>query len=145
MKKRFSNLKIVADWEIILTDSEKDMQKAIMSDSDDHRIGFINDGQWGYISLREPETKLTYEVLQRFLDSYLEKNSSVSIDYIHGEHAVFELGGKRGTLGLYLTAIKKAEFFQMIIDCGSLPRKTFSIGEAQEKRYYIESRKITFD
>jgi Protein of unknown function (DUF1015) len=139
----FTALTEATSAEFISLESELKMKEAILSDSEDHRIGFINNGKWGYISISEPQTKLTYEVIQRFLDAYLKENNSISIDYIHGDKAVYDLGGKKGNLGLYLTAIKKSEFFDMIVGGGALPRKTFSIGEAEEKRYYIESRKIT--
>jgi len=139
----FSELKKASKSEFVILESESAMKQAIQSDSKDHRIGFIDDGKWGYISIDDPQTKLTSEVLQKFLDAYLRENSTVSLDYIHGDKPVYDLGGKKGNLGLYLTAIKKSEFFDMIVDGGALPRKTFSIGEAEEKRYYIESRKIT--
>lgn len=123
--------------------SEQAMKKSINQDTNDHRIGYICNGQWGYISVSEPEIKLSSEVIQKFIDKFLIDHETVGIDYIHGDKAVLELGGKAGNLGLYLSPIKKSEFFQMIIEGGALPRKTFSIGEAEEKRYYIESRKIT--
>jgi hypothetical protein len=86
---------------------------------------------------------LAHEVIQSLIDRYLRDNPTVLVDYIHGEKALYELGGKSGNLGLYLKGIKKSDFFDMIVNDGALPRKTFSVGEAEEKRYYIESRKIT--
>ncbi len=136
-------LKTATGGTFVAVNSEEEMKKAINADCIEHRIGFVYENQWGYISISEPDTKLSSEVLQKFLDSFLVENQSVSIDYIHGDKALFELGRKKGNLGLYLTAIKKSEFFHMIVSGGALPRKTFSIGEAEEKRYYIESRKIT--
>ncbi|MCP4161639.1 MAG: DUF1015 domain-containing protein [Deltaproteobacteria bacterium] len=139
----FSEISKKTKAEIHEVTSEDDMVKIISEDTTDHRIGLINNGSWGYISIKAPEVKLTYEVIQKFIDSYLEENKSVSVDYIHGDKAVNELGGKSGNLGLFLTAINKSEFFDMIVAGGALPRKTFSIGEAEEKRYYIEARRIT--
>jgi len=139
----FQELKNEANAEFISVESEQEMKNSISSESPDHRIGFINEGKWGYISITDSNTKLSYEVIQKLIDAYLKKNSSVIIDYIHGDKAVLDLGGKKGNLGLYLTAIKKSDFFRMIVEDGALPRKTFSVGEAEEKRYYIESRKIT--
>lgn len=139
----FTTLKEKVNADFIPLESEKKMKEHIQSESAEHRIGYIYNGQWGYISISDSKTKLTSEVLQRFLDEYLKEHNLVTIDYIHGDKPVFDLGGKRGNLGLYLTAIKKSEFFDMIVNGGALPRKTFSIGEAEEKRYYIESRKIT--
>ncbi len=63
------------------------------------------------------------------------------IDYIHGENDLTELT-KKGGVGLLLPSIKKDDFFGLIIRGGNLPRKTFSIGEGYEKRYYIECKAI---
>ena len=142
-KDFFNTLKEEANADLISVSSEDEMKKMISADSSDHRIGFISDGQWGYISITDRDIKLNYEVIQKLIDGYLKKNNSVVIDYIHGDKATSDLGGKKGNLGLFLTAIKKSEFFQMIVAEGAFPRKTFSVGEAEEKRYYIESRKIT--
>nr|MDA3810600.1 DUF1015 family protein [Spirochaetaceae bacterium] len=129
--------------EFIPLESEKEMKLAVSEDSKEHRIGYIKDGQWGYISIVDTSTKLAHEVIQSLIDRYLRDNPTVLVDYIHGEKALYELGGKSGNLGLYLKGIKKSDFFDMIVNDGALPRKTFSVGEAEEKRYYIESRKIT--
>jgi hypothetical protein len=139
----FKDIHEKANGKIISLSSEKEMKKALSENAEDHRIGYVCDGEWGYISIDERKTKLTSEVIQRLIDSYRAEHKSVGIDYIHGDKALFELGRKKGNMGLYLKSIKKSEFFQMIVEGGALPRKTFSIGEAEEKRYYIESRKIT--
>jgi len=55
------------------------------------------------------------------------------------------LGRKKGNLGLYLPPVDKASFFSVVIHDGVMPRKTFSMGEAPEKRFYIEARRITND
>ncbi len=128
--------------EIIFLNSETEMKQAIYEDSKEHRIGFIHDKNWGYIGITQPEKKLTYEVIQNFIDIYLNKNRDVGIDYIHGDRSVYELGGSENNLGLYLTSLNKSEFFNMITTDGALPRKTFSLGEALEKRFYLESRHL---
>ncbi len=65
------------------------------------------------------------------------------IDYVHGEDVVAALGAQPGQMGIYLPAMSKSDFFKTVILDGVLPRKTFSMGEAIEKRFYMESRKIT--
>ncbi len=88
---------------------------------------------------------MTLEVatLQNFLDDYLADHPDVRIDYIHGEDAVTRLGGQQGNIGFYLPSISKHDLFRTIVRDGALPRKTFSMGEADEKRFYLEARKIT--
>lgn len=94
--------------------------------------------------IKTPADHLVVEPLQKSLDSYMELHSETSLDYIHGEDSVRELvssdSGRR--LGIVLPEINKSSFFHRIADMGVFPRKTFSIGEAEEKRYYLEARRI---
>ncbi len=80
--------------------------------------------------------------LQSFLDTYLAAHPSVSIDYIHGEHVLRKLAEKPDTVGFLFDGMKKSELFPYIRQTGILPRKTFSMGDAESKRYYMECRKI---
>ena len=63
-------------------------------------------------------------------------------DYIHGADVTAELGSLPGNIGLFLPQVPKDSFFASIVADGALPRKTFSLGEAQDKRYYLEARRI---
>lgn len=76
------------------------------------------------------------------MDRYLDENSAVRVDYIHGDQAVTELGSQANSAGFYLPSISKHDLFKTIVLDGALPRKTFSMGEADEKRFYLECRKI---
>ena len=82
--------------------------------------------------------------LQILLDKYLSLNPESKIDYIHGEESVKKLVGELGGIGFILPGMKKEELFPTVEKDGALPRKTFSMGEAEEKRYYLESRKIVW-
>lgn len=86
--------------------------------------------------------RLPVDVLQRFLDGFIARNPAFSIDYIHGAESVAELVRDRGAVGILLNSIDKHALFPAIAAGGALPRKTFSIGEADEKRFYIECRRI---
>lgn len=94
------------------------------------------------ICLNKDLGELPIAVLQKFLDEYLS-GSSAKIDYIHGEDVVKELAMKENAIGFILPGIEKNQLFKGIVMDGVLPRKTFSMGHAQEKRYYLEGRKIT--
>lgn len=85
--------------------------------------------------------ELVIGAIQAMLDDLLLRHPEVRLDYIHGEEVVQELSGK-GAIGLLLPSLQKSEFFGIIARDGILPRKTFSMGEAFEKRYYFESRRI---
>ncbi len=108
-----------------------------------HLIPFVTDGQYGLLVIENPAYNLVVATLQSFLDRFLEGQSAAGIDYIHGEATVTTLGSRAGNIGFYLPAISKHDLFKTIILDGALPRKTFSMGEADEKRFYLECRKIT--
>ncbi len=88
----------------------------------------------------KPTGKLAVATLQTWLDKYLKENSEVKIDYIHGEDVVYSLSRQPNTLGFIFDGMRKSELFPAIKQDGSLPRKTFSMGNACDKRFYIESR-----
>ena len=80
--------------------------------------------------------------LQTFLDAYLRDKKGASCDYIHGTAAVEKLSSAENAVGFLFDGIGKEELFRFVERSGSLPRKTFSMGEAQDKRYYMECRRI---
>ncbi len=80
--------------------------------------------------------------LQDFIDEYISLNSGVTVDYIHGEQTVYDLSRKEGSIGFIFDGISKSELFPYVEKNGSLPRKTFSMGHAYDKRYYMECRRI---
>lgn len=92
-----------------------------------------------YIS--EPLSKLSVGSVQAFLDEYLKENGG-EIDYIHGEDVLRRLTAEEGTVGFEFMPMRKSELFPAVIADGALPRKTFSMGHAADKRYYLEARKI---
>ena len=95
----------------------------------------------GTLELKRSLGELDVAVLQNFLDRWLQENAGV-IDYIHGEEDVAALADQPDTLGLLLQPMGKSQLFRGVIAGGILPRKTFSMGHAREKRYYLEGRKI---
>ena len=97
--------------------------------------------QTGAVSLK-PTSKLPVGTLQSFLDDYCKAHPAAEIDYIHGKDAVKALAAKPNTIGFLFSGMQKSELFPAIKADGSLPRKTFSMGHATDKRYYIECRKI---
>jgi len=107
-------------------------------------LGVISSNGLSLLTIEDSESFLVSEALHRFLDPWLEKGNAGEIDYIHGEKALKEMSEEEGNLGFYLPSINKDTFFQFISSRGPMPRKTFSIGEAEEKRYYLESRKLIY-
>lgn len=106
-----------------------------------HRLPLVAGDRCGVVEVGNPPTNLAVGTLQAFLDEDLEAYGG-RIDYIHGDDVVTGLGSQQGNVGFFLPAISKFELFRSIILDGALPRKTFSMGEADEKRFYLECRKI---
>ena len=79
---------------------------------------------------------------QNFIDAYIKAHPGVVCDYIHGEDSLRTLSTGEGCLGFFCTGVDKERLFPYVTANGPLPRKTFSMGEAKSKRYYIEARRI---
>ena len=94
------------------------------------------------INITNRGDRLPVEILKGILDRYLETHDNVSIDYIHGDDALHRLVKETNGCGIFLQSIDKSTLFPAINAGGVLPRKTFSIGEANEKRYYMECHNI---
>ena len=118
-------------------------RKNAQTPQDANKIVFAAGKNYGEIILKEEENLLAAEKLQIFLDKYLATWTKGEIDYIHGEEELLKLSEKEGNIGFLLPVISKKTFFKRITAKGVYPRKTFSIGEAIEKRYYLESRVIS--
>jgi uncharacterized protein (DUF1015 family) len=101
-----------------------------------HSIGFITKDSCGIMVFENPAHELEVETLDEIIDNY-------SIEYEHDPEVVEKLGREQGNTGFFLPPLKKSEFFSLIKKKGVLPRKSFSLGKENEKRYYIEVRKIT--
>lgn len=106
-----------------------------------HIVPFNDNAGYGFIQIEKPKFTLELATLESFLNDYLEKVGG-KVDFIHGEEVINELGVKEGNMGFFFPPISKDTLFKTIIFDGVLPRKTFSMGEADEKRFYLEARKI---
>ncbi len=103
---------------------------------DGHKIKYITKDGEGEITLSYDD-KLAVGALQKFIDK-----EGYEVDYIHGSDVTEELGRKHTNIGFLLPKPEKSSLFPSVIKDGALPRKTFSMGEANEKRYYTESKRI---
>ena len=108
-------------------------------------IGIVRGGEqplFGVVEIANSASNLPVGTLQAFLDVFLKEGGADKIDYVHGEEVVRTLGAKTGNAGFYVPGMDKSDLFKTVILDGALPRKTFSMGEAKEKRFYMEARKI---
>ena len=95
----------------------------------------------GDITIPNPPFQLPAETLQLFLDEYLAGHAG-RVDYIHGETVARQFAARSGNIAFLLPTMDKAELFPTVIRDGALPRKTFSMGQPNDKRFYLEARKI---
>ena len=107
-----------------------------------HCYPFLASDRRGVFVVENPKWSIPVATIQTGLDAYLERHSAVKIDYIHGEDVTEALATKAGNIGFMLPDIAKNDLFRGVVFDGVLPRKTFSMGEAHEKRYYMEAKTI---
>lgn len=112
-----------------------------MGKGGDHEIVLTYGENAGIISIPKACGALAIGALTKFLDEYLPRVGG-RIDFVHGDDVVVKLSRKPNRLGFILPAIDKGSFFLSIIEDGALPRKTFSMGSSNDKRFYLECRKI---
>ena len=123
---------VMADYRAYLAENGAD------EGAGDDLVAFDPNREWRFKSTQHP-----LRLLQSFLDGYLAGHPGARIDYIHGEDALRKLVSRPDAMGFMPRAFDKSELFGYIRRWGVLPRKTFSMGEANEKRYYLEARRIT--
>jgi len=104
-----------------------------------HIIPFFYGDTQGTLVVSKPSAQLAVGTLQNAIDAVL-KDLGGEVDYIHGDDVVKDLSKKPGAVGFLLPTMQKGELFSTVVFDGALPRKTFSMGEAAEKRYYLEAR-----
>ncbi len=121
--------KLVSDF-ISATDASSE-------DNGGQHIKYVYKNKSGDLYIKNSSSPLEVGTLQNFLDT-----CEFEVDYIHGEDVVESLSQKDGVCGFILPSPNKSDLFVSVIKDGALPRKTFSMGEAHEKRYYMEGKKI---
>lgn len=124
-----------------LISAMKSFYKTTDTDNGGQCIEYITEDGEGRFFIENPKSNLTVGSLQIFLDEYIKAHSG-EIDYIHGAEVCRELGAKAGNIGFILPAMQKSQLFPSVMKDGALPRKTFSMGEAYEKRFYMEAKML---
>lgn len=120
----------------------KNYAKTLCGNENPQKIEIIRHGKTESFVFERPQAQLTVGTLQKFLDEYKKSHPEIEIDYIHGESSVISLTNDENTVGFIFGGMKKDQLFKTVIFDGALPRKTFSMGHADDKRFYIEARKI---
>lgn len=113
----------------------------INENGDGQKFELITKGMDKILYIKNPKSNIPVGSIQIFLDEYLKSHKG-KIDYIHGEDTTKELASKENNLGIIFDAMSKNDLFKTVILDGALPRKTFSMGHSNDKRFYLEARKI---
>lgn len=105
--------------------------------------GLVGPGaRFAVLELRDPANPLVVGSIQAFIDALLAEGGATEVDYVHGDDVLERLGQQPGHVGWHLPVLGKSELLGRVLRSGPLPRKTFSMGEAHEKRFYMEARRI---
>ena len=116
--------------------------RALHGEAAPQSLTVVTGGGERVLTAPHPEQQLPVGTLQTFLDGFLRRWPEARVDYIHGEDALRRLAAAPGAVGFLFAGMKKDELFRTVICDGALPRKTFSMGHAQDKRYYLECRRL---
>ena len=116
--------------------------KDLHGDAAPQSCEYLFGAERGTLTIDTPVRQLTVGTLQDFIDDYLASHPKAEVDYIHGEASVEALIKKPNAIGFLFSGMAKSELFPTVMFDGALPRKTFSMGHAEDKRYYLECRKI---
>lgn len=107
----------------------------------DSKVKLIYDNKEYLISVSSNPSDAIKDI-QDFIDNYKKSNLAIEEDYIHGDDALLELAKKHNAVGIFMPTISKDGLFDYCLRRGALPRKSFSMGNAEDKRYYFEAKKI---
>jgi hypothetical protein len=130
--------------DIPASDAEEMIKRVDSAEGEKQVIGLVGGGKGcRVIEIAHASSNLPVGTIQSFLDPFIKNGGAEKIDYVHGKDVVVRLGLQPGNAGIYLPGMHKSDLFKTVILDGALPRKTFSMGEAREKRFYMETRKIS--
>ena len=128
---------LLADWEAYAAG-----RGMALDAREGHRFTVVSKNGDRTVTVGSPEGAIPCETVQKFLDDFLARHPEAAIDYIHGEKSLRTLASAEKATGFLLPEIDKHSFFADVKKLGVLPRKTFSMGEADEKRFYMEAKEI---
>lgn len=131
-----------ADGEALLSDMKAYYPALTEGAADGHTFEVVYGDTTRVVTHPAPTAQLPVGTLQVFLDAWLVDHPDAEVDYIHGIDATKKLAQGEHAVGFLFDGMEKDDLFRTVIFDGALPRKTFSMGEADEKRYYLECRAI---
>ena len=131
-----------ARLEKVSSPEEQHRRTAALSSASTHCLPYRAAGDLGILVIENPSQRTIPETMEAALDLFTRENTEAEVGFIHGEDVIDDLGNKPDALGFYLPPISKDSVFESIVRHGAYPRKSISIGHADEKRYYMECRSL---
>ena len=126
----------------LVTWSDENLAGIRFGDSFEQKLQLMGPRDRCHLSFENPSAPLGVGTVDEFVEYFLENHPEARVDYVHDEAAVRSFCEKEGAVGMLLPAMRKGDLFRGVVLGGVLPRKTFSLGHAEEKRYYLECRRI---
>lgn len=133
---------LLADWTLYCHERGMDLSETAGVSGEEQTVTVICAGVEMQAVIANPDGPLPVATLQTYLDDYLARHPEAEIDYIHGDDVLRQLASAPDAIGFLLPPLDKSAFFRAVKTLGILPRKTFSMGHAHEKRFYMECRTI---
>ena len=129
---------------IVIEEGDEAFEKATLCESNTCKFGYVFQSKKGSIQILNPTKVLHVAEATDFLDHWLPQHESTRIDYVHEMTAIdrFCATDDQFNIGFVFSAMEKSDLFKTVILDGALPRKTFSMGNAHDKRFYFEARRI---
>ena len=127
---------------IDVVNSLAEYAESVCGTAEPQNIKYIYGENTGNITVKKPSQQLTVGTLQSFIDEYISAHEGSTVDYIHDEESARRLAAKENAVGFLFDGMTKDSLFLTVMLDGALPRKTFSMGHARDKRYYLEARVI---
>ena len=108
------------------------------------QICYLYSKKYGKTALNSPKNNAeTYQIVQSYIDEYMKDHPEVKVDFIHDESSLLEIANNvENSFAIFMPALGKGDIFDFVARDAVLPRKSFSMGHASEKRYYLESKMI---
>lgn len=129
----------------ILFNCENDFVEGLINTVSGSGSGcYIYSQKCGKTPLKTPKNAAeTYRIIQKYIDEYLLKHQDTKVDFIHDESSLLDIANKNpNSVAIVMPALGKGDIFEFVAKDMVLPRKSFSMGHASEKRYYLEAKKI---
>jgi hypothetical protein len=128
------------DKDLVICTGDRPVSKKARADY--HKLSFVDGSERETWYVAKSRHLLAAGAITEFIDRFLADNPAAGVDYIHGDSEAAALATQPGNTAFLLPPMAKSDLFPTVIKYGALPRKTFSMGHAEEKRYYLECRKL---